>query len=56
MTGQPRPIGEVFTIDPRFAKFTFTGSIEFGKGFGAKCMGTVKRVSFELGGNAAFIV
>ncbi len=56
VTGHARPIGEVMTTDPRVAKFTFTGSTPVGKMLGAACMGTVKRVSLELGGNAPFIV
>ncbi|WP_240454622.1 NAD-dependent succinate-semialdehyde dehydrogenase [Caulobacter sp. 17J65-9] len=56
VTGRPGPIGEVMTDDPRVAKFTFTGSTGVGKMLAARCMGTVKRVSLELGGNAPFIV
>jgi succinate-semialdehyde dehydrogenase/glutarate-semialdehyde dehydrogenase len=56
VTGQPAPIGEVLTTDPRIAKFTFTGSTAVGKKLGAACMGTVKRVSLELGGNAPFLI
>jgi len=56
VTGHPAPIGEVMTTDPRVAKFTFTGSTPVGKMLAAACMGTVKRVSLELGGNAPFIV
>ena len=56
VTGRPQAIGEVFTTDPRIAKFTFTGSTAVGKMLAAKCMGTVKRLSLELGGNAPFIV
>ncbi|MFN4177999.1 NAD-dependent succinate-semialdehyde dehydrogenase [Phenylobacterium sp.] len=56
VTGAPAPIGEVLTQDPRVAKFTFTGSTAVGKMLAAQCMGTVKRVSLELGGNAPFIV
>jgi len=56
VTGPPAPIGEVMTTDPRVAKFTFTGSTPVGKMLAAACMGTVKRVSLELGGNAPFIV
>jgi succinate-semialdehyde dehydrogenase/glutarate-semialdehyde dehydrogenase len=37
-------------------KLTFTGSTEVGKQLLAKCAGTVKRVSLELGGHAPFIV
>ena len=56
VTGPPAPIGAVMTTDPRVAKFTFTGSTAVGKMLAAACMGTVKRVSLELGGNAPFIV
>ncbi len=56
VTGPPAPIGTVMTTDPRVAKFTFTGSTPIGKMLAAACMGTVKRVSLELGGNAPFIV
>ncbi|HQR88801.1 MAG: succinate-semialdehyde dehydrogenase (NADP(+)) [Caulobacter sp. 12-67-6] len=56
VTGPPAPIGAVLTTDPRVAKFTFTGSTAIGKMLAAACMGTVKRVSLELGGNAPFIV
>jgi succinate-semialdehyde dehydrogenase/glutarate-semialdehyde dehydrogenase len=56
VTGAPAPIGEVLTCDPRIAKFTFTGSTAVGKRLAAACMGTVKRVSLELGGNAPFVV
>jgi len=56
VTGPPAPIGTVMTTDPRVAKFTFTGSTAVGKMLAAACMGTVKRVSLELGGNAPFIV
>ena len=56
VTGQAGPIGEVLTTDPRVRKFTFTGSTGVGKMLAARCMGTVKRVSLELGGNAPFIV
>ena len=56
VTGAPAPIGEVLTRSPDVAKFTFTGSTDVGKRLAAACMGTVKRVSLELGGNAPFIV
>eukprot|EP01037_Dinobryon_pediforme_P010727 gene10727-10804_t len=56
VTGPPKEIGEVLTEDPRIAKLTFTGSTAVGKMLAARCMGTVKRVSLELGGNAPFIV
>ncbi len=56
VTGAPAPIGEVLTGSPDVAKFTFTGSTAVGKRLAAACMGTVKRVSLELGGNAPFII
>jgi succinate-semialdehyde dehydrogenase/glutarate-semialdehyde dehydrogenase len=56
VTGLPAGVGAVLTDDPRIAKFTFTGSTAVGKLLAARCMGTVKRVSLELGGNAPFIV
>jgi succinate-semialdehyde dehydrogenase/glutarate-semialdehyde dehydrogenase len=56
VTGEPAAIGEVLTTDPRVRKFTFTGSTRIGKQLAARCMGTVKRLSLELGGNAPFIV
>ncbi len=56
VTVEPDAIGEVLKTDPRVRKFTFTGSTRIGKQLAARCMGTVKRVSLELGGNAPFIV
>jgi len=56
ITGLPDGVGAVLTDDPRIGKFTFTGSTAVGKILAARCMGTVKRVSLELGGNAPFIV
>ncbi|MFT3965300.1 MAG: NAD-dependent succinate-semialdehyde dehydrogenase [Sphingobium sp.] len=56
VTGDAEAIGNVLTTDPRVRKFTFTGSTAVGKMLAARCMGTVKRVSLELGGNAPFIL
>ena len=56
VTGEAAPIGAVLTGDPRVRKFSFTGSTPVGKLLAAQCMGTVKRVSLELGGNAPLIV
>ncbi|HTY94975.1 MAG TPA: NAD-dependent succinate-semialdehyde dehydrogenase [Steroidobacteraceae bacterium] len=56
VTGPAGAIGEVLTTDARVRKFTFTGSTDTGKQLAARCMGTVKHVSLELGGNAPFIV
>lgn len=55
-TAQPASVGGIFTSDPRVRKLSFTGSTRVGKMLMAQCAGTVKRVSLELGGNAAFIV
>ena len=52
----PAPIGEVFTGHRLVRKLSFTGSTRVGKLLMAQCAGTVKKVSLELGGNAAFIV
>ncbi|KAL3461034.1 aldehyde dehydrogenase domain-containing protein [Aspergillus heterothallicus] len=49
-------IGEVLTTNPAIRKFSFTGSTAVGKMLAARCMGTMKRVSMELGGNAPVIV
>ena len=54
--GDAPAIGSVLTDDPRVRKFSFTGSTAVGKMLAARCMGTVKRVSLELGGNAPFLV
>ncbi|MCR5880673.1 NAD-dependent succinate-semialdehyde dehydrogenase [Phenylobacterium sp. J367] len=54
--GDAPEIGDVLTTDPRVRKFTFTGSTPVGKMLAARCAGTVKRVSLELGGNAPFLV
>jgi succinate-semialdehyde dehydrogenase/glutarate-semialdehyde dehydrogenase len=37
-------------------KLSFTGSTEVGKKLMAQCVGTLKKLSLELGGNAPFIV
>lgn len=52
----PKPIGEVFTTDPRVRKLTFTGSTAVGKHLAGVAAGNLKRVSVELGGHAPFIV
>lgn len=55
-TAAPAPVGDVFTMHPLVRKVSFTGSTRIGKLLMAQCAGTVKKVSLELGGNAAFIV
>ena len=52
----PKPIGEVFTTDPRVRKLTFTGSTAVGRHLAGVAAGNLKRVSVELGGHAPFIV
>ena len=56
VTGGSSEIGGELTGNPLVRKLTFTGSTEVGKKLMAQCAGTVKKVSFELGGNAPFIV
>ena len=56
ITGSSREIGDEMTGNPIVRKLTFTGSTEIGKELTAKCAGTMKKVSMELGGNAPFIV
>jgi succinate-semialdehyde dehydrogenase/glutarate-semialdehyde dehydrogenase len=49
-------IGEEMTSNPLVRKLGFTGSTDVGKLLMAQCARQVKKVSLELGGNAAFIV
>ena len=49
-------IGGELTSNPMVRKLTFTGSTAVGKKLMAQCADTMKKVSFELGGNAPFIV
>ena len=49
-------IGRVFLEHPEVRKVAFTGSTEVGKELMAGAARGLKRVSFELGGNAPFIV
>ena len=53
---QSREVGDVFTKDPRVAKFSFTGSTEVGRILLQQCSSTIKKTTMELGGNAPFIV
>lgn len=50
------PIAEVFLQDPRVKKIAFTGSTEVGRQLMRGAADQIKRISFELGGNAPFIV
>lgn len=52
----PIPISEEMLNNPKVKKIGFTGSTEVGKLLMAKAANSLKRVSFELGGNAPFIV
>ncbi len=52
----PKPIGDVFTTDPRVRKITFTGSTPVGRLLAGQAAAHLKRVSVELGGHAPFIV
>jgi len=56
VTGDSRAIGDELTENPIVRKISFTGSTEVGKKLLAKCAGTVKKASMELGGNAPFLV
>ena len=52
----PIPISEEILNSPKVKKIGFTGSTEVGKMLMEKSAKSLKRVSFELGGNAPFIV
>jgi succinate-semialdehyde dehydrogenase/glutarate-semialdehyde dehydrogenase len=56
ITGEPAPIGKVFTSHPAVRVVGFTGSTEVGKLLMRQAADGVKRVALELGGNAPFIV
>ncbi|MBN9276410.1 MAG: NAD-dependent succinate-semialdehyde dehydrogenase, partial [Hyphomicrobium sp.] len=56
LTGYPEQIGQVLTSSEKVRKLSFTGSTRVGRVLMRECAETVKRVSFELGGNAPFIV
>lgn len=53
---QSGAIGQAFLDHPAVRKIAFTGSTEVGKRLMAGASQQLKRVSFELGGNAPFIV
>ena len=54
--GDPVAAGGELTANPIVRKLSFTGSTEIGKLLMRQCADTMKKVSFELGGNAPFIV
>ena len=56
VTGSAQTIGPVLTSHPDVRKLSFTGSSAVGKQLMKECADTLKKVSFELGGNAPFIV
>jgi succinate-semialdehyde dehydrogenase/glutarate-semialdehyde dehydrogenase len=56
VTGTASELGGEMTSNPVVRKLTFTGSTEIGKKLLSQCVGTLKKVSLELGGNAPFIV
>ncbi len=56
VTGAPKEIGAEMTGNPTVRKLTFTGSTQVGRLLMEQSAPTVKKLSLELGGNAAFIV
>jgi succinate-semialdehyde dehydrogenase / glutarate-semialdehyde dehydrogenase len=50
------PLAEVFVRQPQVRKIAFTGSTEVGKALMAQAAQQLKRVAFELGGNAPLVV
>ncbi|MDJ0713589.1 MAG: NAD-dependent succinate-semialdehyde dehydrogenase [Prochloraceae cyanobacterium] len=52
----PIPISAAMLNNPKVKKIAFTGSTEVGKLLMQQAAKSIKRVSFELGGNAPFIV
>lgn len=51
-----KEVGELICTDPKVKKISFTGSTGVGKVLMKHAAGTLKKCSFELGGNAPFIV
>ena len=51
-----RAIGDELLTNPLVKKIGFTGSTDVGKGLMEQAAKQIKRISFELGGNAPFIV
>lgn len=51
-----KEVGELICTDPKVKKISFTGSTGVGKILMQHAAGTLKKCSFELGGNAPFIV
>lgn len=55
-TSTSKDVGVVLTEHPLVKKLSFTGSTEVGKTLMKQCASTLKKVSFELGGNAPTII
>jgi succinate-semialdehyde dehydrogenase/glutarate-semialdehyde dehydrogenase len=55
-TSDSPAVGKALCDNPLVRKLSFTGSTEVGKILMRQCADTMKKVSFELGGNAPFIV
>jgi succinate-semialdehyde dehydrogenase/glutarate-semialdehyde dehydrogenase len=51
-----KEVGATFTTNPTVKKVSFTGSTSVGKVLMKQSSDTIKKLSFELGGNAPFIV
>ncbi|WP_165820410.1 NAD-dependent succinate-semialdehyde dehydrogenase [Microvirga sp. KLBC 81] len=49
-------VGRELCANPKVRKISFTGSTEVGRLLMRQCSDQIKRISFELGGNAPFIV
>jgi len=56
VTGAPAVVGGVLTASETIRKLSFTGSTAVGRLLMRQSSDTIKRLSFELGGNAPFIV
>jgi len=55
-TNDPAAVTAPLMEDPRIRKVTFTGSTEVGRMLYAQSAETIKRISFELGGHAPFVI
>ncbi len=55
-TNRSRLVGSELLTHPLIRKIGFTGSTDVGKGIMERAARQIKRLSFELGGNAPFIV
>lgn len=55
-SSQGDAVGRELCSNPKIRKISFTGSTEVGRLLMRQCSDQIKKVSFELGGNAPFIV